>query len=400
MTNKYRALIMGWGSWVVNYLQRMIVPALLPLIIVTFQVSRSEAGMLMTATFIGYSLSIIPAGYLSDRIGRKIVIVGGIFLYSLTSLLIALSRSPAIMVWLRLGTGIGLGTHIAASNALLSRYFSSDEREGAIGFHESGANIGFVLAFIVVGLLGEQLGWSPIFLITGLIGLLYGVLYWYMVREPVPRTPKRLSFSLREIVGDCRKILVNRSTLLIILSLGILYWGRNGVCTFLPVYLVDSKGFEFTSAALILWIIPAAGIPGKILGGRLCSWLGRSTFLICAFLASSLGVLLLPLAHHDMILWGALILFGFFSNAASPLMYAHTSRLYEDSHTGMALGTVIGIALLISALSPTVTGVIIDGYGYTIAFIIVGAILGLGALTLGKQREEQIVRKMELEKAV
>jgi len=56
--------------------------------------------------------------------------------------------------------------------------------------------------------------------------------------------------------------------------------------------------------------------------------------------------------------------------------------------------------LLISALSPTLTGAIIDGYGYTVAFIIVGAILGLGALTLGKQKEEQIVWKMKPEKAI
>ena len=226
------------------------------------------------------------------------------------------------------------------------------------------------------------MGWSPIFLITGLIGLLYGLFYWCSVQEPVSRTPRKFSFSLREIIGDCKRILRNRSTLLIILSLGILYWGRNGICTFLPVYLVDSKGFEFTRAALILWIIPAAGIPGKILGGYLSNWLGRSTFLICAFLASSLGVFLLPLVHYDVVLWGALILFGFFSNAASPLIYAHTTRLYENSFTGMALGTVIGIALLISALSPTVTGVIIDGYGYTIAFLVTGTILGLGTLTL------------------
>lgn len=384
MTNRYRALIMGWGSWVVNYLQRMIVPPLLPLIIATFRISRSEAGVLMTATFIGYSLGIIPAGYLSDHIGRKTVIVGGMLLYSLTSLLIALSRSPITMAWLRLGTGIGLGTHIAASNALLSRYFPPGEREGAVGFHESGANVGFVLAFILVGLLGERLGWSPIFLITGLVGLLYSLFYWCTVRESLPRTRKRLSFSLRKISRDYRNILLDRSILPVILTLGILYWGRNGISTFLPVYLVDNKGFGFTNVCLIVWLIPAAGIPGKIFGGRLCNWLGRLTLLTAAFLSSSFSVLLLSLVHHPVILWGLLILFGFFTNAASPPMYAHITELYEDSHTGMALGTVIGLAWLISALSPTLTGALIDGYGYTVAFIIIAAIFGLGVLTLGK----------------
>jgi predicted MFS family arabinose efflux permease len=392
MTNRYRALIMGWGSWVVNYLQRMIVPALLPLIIATFGISRSEAGVFMTATFIGYSLSIIPAGYLSDHIGRKTVIVGGILLYSLTSLLIGLSRSPIIMAWLRLGTGIGLGTHIAASNALLSRYFPPSEREGAVGFHESGANIGFVLAFILVGLLGERLGWSPIFLITGLVGLLYSLFYWCTVQEPLPRTRKRLSFSLRKISRDYRNILLDRSILPVILTLGILYWTRNGICTFLPVYLVDNKGFGFTNASLIVWIIPAAGIPGKIFAGRLCNWLGRVILLTVAFLSSSFGVLLLSLVNHALILWGSLILFGFFTNAASPPLYAHITELYQDSHTGMALGTVVGLAWLISALSPTLTGALIDGYGYAVAFIIIAAIFGLGVLTLGKLKSDIIER--------
>jgi len=68
---------------------------------------------------------------------------------------------------------------------------------------------------------------------------------------------------------DYRNILLDRSILLVILTLGILYWGRNGIYTFLPVYLVDNKGFGFTNASLTVWIIPAAGIPGKILGGRL-----------------------------------------------------------------------------------------------------------------------------------
>ena len=376
---------MGWGSWVINYLQRMIVPALLPLIIATFDASCSEAGALMSATFIGYSLSIIAAGYLSDYISRKTIIVGGILFYSLTSLLIPLSGSLVSMVWLRLGTGIGLGTYIAASNALISRYFPPGERGRAIGFHESGANIGFVLAFILVGLLGEKLGWSPIFLITGFAGLVYCLIYWCVVREPLPRERKKLSFSLTKILRDYRSILMDRSILLVILTLAILYWGRNGICTFLPVYLMDTKGFGFTGAALIIWIIPAAGIPGKMLGGRLCDWLGRFTVLSIAFLILSFSVLLLPVIRHRLVLWGLLILFGFFSNAASPPMYTLVTELYENSQRGIALGTVVGFAWLISAFSPTLTGIVIDIYGYTVSFIIIAIIFGLGLLTIGKE---------------
>ena len=385
--DRYRALIMGWGSWVINYLQRMIVPALLPLIIATFDASCSEAGALMSATFIGYSLSIIAAGYLSDYISRKTIIVGGILFYSLTSLLISLSGSLVSMVWLRLGTGIGLGTHIAASNALISRYFPPGERGRAIGFHESGANIGFVLAFILVGLLGEKLGWSPIFLITGFAGLVYCLIYWCVVRESLPRERKKLSFSLTKILRDYRSILMDRSILLVILTLAILYWGRNGICTFLPVYLMDTKGFGFAAAALIIWIIPAAGIPGKMLGGRLCDWLGRFTVLSIAFLILSFSVLLLPVIRHRLVLWGLLILFGFFSNAASPPMYTLVTELYENSQRGIALGTVVGFAWLISAFSPTLTGIVIDIYGYTVSFIIIAIIFGLGLLTIGKEKK-------------
>lgn len=67
-------------------------------------------------------------------------------------------------------------------------------------------------------------------------------------------------------------------------------------------------------------------------------------------------------------------------------MYAHITELYEGSHTGMALGTVVGLAWLISALSPTLTGTLIDRYGYTVAFMSIAVIFGLGVLALGKGR--------------
>ena len=124
----------------------------------------------MTATFIGYSLIITPAGYLSDRIGRKIVIVGGMLISSFTSICIGLTDSFAFMTWLRFGTGLGLGTHIAASNALISDYFKGDGRQKAISFHESGSNVGFMLTFILVGFLSSVLNWSFIFVIVGFLG--------------------------------------------------------------------------------------------------------------------------------------------------------------------------------------------------------------------------------------
>lgn len=180
---------------------------------------------------------------------------------------------------------------------------------------------------------------------------------------------------------------MDRSILLVILTLAILYWGRNGICTFLPVYLMDTKGFGFAGAALIIWIIPAAGIPGKMLGGRLCDWLGRFTVLSIAFLILSFSVLLLPVIRHRLVLWGLLILFGFFSNAVSPPMYTLVTELYENSQRGIALGTVVGFAWLISAFSPTFTGIVIDIYGYTVSFIIIAIIFGLGLLTIGKEKK-------------
>jgi DHA1 family bicyclomycin/chloramphenicol resistance-like MFS transporter len=147
----------------------MYLPSL-PNVAVEFGVTDSDANVTLIAFFIAFGLSTLIWGTLSDKYGRKPILIIGFILYFAGSLLCALSGSVVAMSASRILQGIGSGSGMAVSSAIVRDVFSGRKQEGILAAIQSMVMIGPVVGPVVGSFIIEFSGWRGVFYLQTVIG--------------------------------------------------------------------------------------------------------------------------------------------------------------------------------------------------------------------------------------
>ena len=172
-----------------------VVNVALPAIRDDLDASFAEMQWVIDAYALTLAATLLSAGALADRIGRRAIFAGGLALFTACSALCGAAPSPLVLDLARGAQGVGAAAMFAASLALLADEFQGRERGFALGVW--GAITGAALAIgpLVGGLLVDELDWRWIFLVNLPIGLL---LIWLTLRslpESRDATPRRLDLA-------------------------------------------------------------------------------------------------------------------------------------------------------------------------------------------------------------
>jgi EmrB/QacA subfamily drug resistance transporter len=137
-----------------------------------------------TAYLLSAAVVLVPAGKLADIHGRKRVFVGGLLVYTATSLLCALAPSFPLLVAGRVAQGLGGGMIFGTGVALLSSIFPPGKRGLALGVNVAAVYLGLSLGPPLGGLLTQQLGWRSVFVVNVALGAIASALAaWGLVGE-------------------------------------------------------------------------------------------------------------------------------------------------------------------------------------------------------------------------
>lgn len=165
----------------------MLIPVL-PTIKRALDITQVQVGLIITAFSVSAGVTIPVAGFLSDRLGRKPVIVVALVLYGLAgtaagfaSFLFAKPLVPILVI--RAVQGIGAGGTYQIAMALTGDIFQSQERRAALGYLEAANGGGKVVAPLVGAALG-MVAWSAPFYLYGLVALPVAAVVWTSVQEP------------------------------------------------------------------------------------------------------------------------------------------------------------------------------------------------------------------------
>jgi len=131
---------------------------------------------------IAYTVSAYPASYLSDKIGRKKLLVWGYLFYGLVYLGFAVNKSLNIF-WLLFGVyGLYIGFTEGVEKALVTDIAPGDLRATAIGLHATLVGIGLLPASLFAGILWKFLGPAAPFYFGGLMGLFASIGFWFILK--------------------------------------------------------------------------------------------------------------------------------------------------------------------------------------------------------------------------
>lgn len=185
-----------------------IVYVALPAIQADLDASFSEMQWVIDAYTLALAATLLGAGVLADRFGRRGLFIGGLVVFSAFSVLCGAASSPLVLDLSRAAQGLGAAALFATSLALLSAEFPGRDRSRALGIWGAVTGLALALGPLIGGLVVDGLSWRWIFLVNAPIGVALLALTFAAVPESRGRRDARLDLRGIAVLGVSTTLLV------------------------------------------------------------------------------------------------------------------------------------------------------------------------------------------------
>ena len=395
----------------VNYIDRQVLGLLKPVLEKDLGWNEANFGWIVFAFQLSYALMMPVAGRLMDWMGTRVGYLLAVIVWSIAAMGHALARNAVDFGIARFALGLGESANFPAAIKTIADWFPRNERALATGIFNSGTNVGAIVAPLAVPYLAVHFGWRSAFIMTGAIGFVWVVLWFFLFRQP--REHSMLSQQELALIEAGREeesvAKVPFSTLLSSRPAWAFFIGKfltDPVWWFylywLPGFLNGAYGVDLSHLGLPLIEVYQASTIGSIGGGWLSSALlkrgwtldraRKGAMLICAIAVTS--VIFVYKASGNM--WLAIALVSI-AAAAHQGWSANLFTFASDMFPRGAVGSVVGMGGLGGAIGGLLVAPAI-GYwldwshkAYGPVFVIAGSmyLLALGIIQLLVPKLEQ-----------
>ena len=302
-----------------------------------------------------YGVGFLIAGRVIDKLGAKTGYAVAILIWGLASMSHSVVTSVAGFCIARVFLGLGESGNFPAAMKAISEWFPTEERAKAVGLFNSGTNVSFFIAPLLITFATRHYGWRAAFLATGSLGMIWLIIWLLFPYNKLRRTATTTQRELAPVVSEKQpllSILKNPGTYAFAIGKGL----TDGVWWFylfyLPQFLNRNYGLDLKSAYWFIVTVYVVSSVGSILGGSLSGWRmkrGHSVNSGRKFAMLFMAVLVLPLVfvpHMGSISphnpWPATLLIAL-AAAAHQGWSANLFSTPTDMFPSTAVSTVVGI---------------------------------------------------------
>jgi ACS family D-galactonate transporter-like MFS transporter len=168
----------------INFIDRANLAIASPSIQSDLGVDATEMGLILSAFFWTYAFLQLPAGWFIDKVGVRVSLALAVGWWSLFTMATGLSRSVSQLVGTRLMLGVGEAAALPSFAKVAFNWFPRVERGLASSIFDSGSRVGSALSLPLVAWLISIAGWQGSFIITGLLGIVWALAWWFIYRDP------------------------------------------------------------------------------------------------------------------------------------------------------------------------------------------------------------------------
>jgi len=353
-----------------------------PRLIPALGLSQQQAGLAFGGGMLGLVLGALGGGWLSDRVGRKMLLVGSVLTFGVFTLLTMIASGFAVLLVARLATGLGLGVAMPVLVAIALEVSEPSKRARTITTMFCGMPAGGASAALYAALTFDTFDWRGIFLIGGLAPLLLAPL---LLRLPETRktavTAQTQERATSGLFGDGRAL----TTLLLWLAFGLTLLVLYLLLNWLPS-LVTARGLSGLVGSQAAMAFNLGSIVGALVIGRLVDRFGARLPIAVAYVGLLAAMLGLSQAGHALPVLACAAAAGFCLLGAQYSLYGVAPMYYPATSRGMATGAAVAVGRLGSILGPLVAGQLLtagfSAAGVALAMAPVVIVAGLAATAM------------------
>lgn len=367
-----------------NYVDRGSIAVAAPLMKGELKLSNEAYGWAVSAFFWVYAPVQLFAGWLCDRFSVYRLLASGILLWAASTLLMGFVGGFASLVVLRIMLGVGESLAFPGSSKIIARHVPPDRRGIANAALAMGIAIGPAVGTLAGGLMVAHLGWRAMFIVFGLLTLVW--------LAPWRQAVRTLSSASHFDDGPSVKV----GALLVrwpLWSMSIVHCLGNYCFYFLlawlPLFLTKSRGFTITEMTLLASLGYFFQGGCAFAYGHFSDWWTRSGrsealcrrwMMVASQALAAAAILGLAYAQSAAAIGFLLCLAGAASASLSMNLYAIAQMFAGPRASGTWVGLQNAMGNLSGIFGPIVTGIIVDRAGYESAFLLTAAVAAAGAI--------------------
>jgi MFS transporter, AAHS family, 4-hydroxybenzoate transporter len=359
-----------------------------PAIVRDWHIDKAYLGPVFGAALFGYLLGATLLSGLSDKIGRKKVIVLGNVFFGLLTVASAFAPNLTVLMVLRFVAGLGLGCSIPSAVALGVEYAPERRRAFRVSLLFVGYTLGAALGGMLAAALIVHFGWHSVFLLGGCTSLTLAVVLFFIMPESarflalmggkdrqigailkklrpdlgidastrfiVAEQKTELGLPVRHLFTEGRALITSLLWIAFVTSLT----GHFFLTSWLPTVL-DSNGVPLAHAVVAGSLIQGGGAVGSLIVGRLMDRMGMMAIVAAFILSVPFVVMIGALAMPEYALMLVVFIAGLCLLGGQIGLNALAGTIYPTFVRSTGAGWALGIGRIGSIIGPVIGGVLI-----------------------------------------
>lgn len=379
----------------------LVIP-ILPKLLEDFHAGGTAAGYLIAASGLTQFLFSPLAGEWADKYGRKLMIVLGLGLFTVSQFMFAVANVMWMLYASRFLGGIGAAMMIPAMMAYVADSTTEETRGKGLGLLGAAMSLGFVIGPGIGGFLAD-LGLRAPFYISALVAAVATVLSFFMLKETLSAERRQAAKAsqqkresiLKQLVASVKAPYFNYLILVFTLTFGLV----NFEAVF-SLY-VDNK-YAYTTKEISV-IITVGSLVGVVIQGAVINKLllrfGENKLINVSFLVSALMMVLMLLSGNFWYNMLLILIFFTFTSIMRPAINTALSKMAGPEEQGFVMGMNNAYMSLGNIFGPALAGILFDvhmnlPYSFGAVILVLSLVL---SLTWGKKLSS--MRKQKLETA-
>ncbi|WP_114194401.1 MFS transporter [Edaphovirga cremea] len=390
-----------------------------PALMAEYGWTATQFGWVSTAFFIGYAVTMLPAGALADRFGGGIVLVTGTLWWAFFTFLTPFGETLGLMMLVRIFVGIGQGLLVPANFSLLANWVPKSESGKATGLLQIGCPAGIAASMLIAAWIIQMWGWRTVFYSFSVLGPIWCLLWWRLGKNSPALDPNISAAELAYIQAGQGKTAQSPVSTAPVLSKKDIFttpsvWGC-AMCyfctnylfflfmTWLPTYFAMGRGIDLKQSAIysmMPYLVAIFAYPlGGLIADKAAKMFGENAGRkLCPLIGLLLAGVFLVLGTRASSLWTATGLISASNFFLCLTMASHFSipMVFSQKNTGIIVGLNGFFGTAAGILSPVFSGLIIDISGkYEYALYLGATMAIIGAAIMLMTRIRPVERREE-----